>query len=429
MYALYTLLLGFAVLCYLPVFAWRRLISGGNAPGLAQRFGRYGADIPPGPRCWIHAVSVGEAATAVPLVEEIRRRLPRLGIVLTTVTPTGARVVLNRLNDQVTHRYFPFDVPGSVRRALDAVRPQFFIAMETEIWPNFLRALHRRGVPSMIVNGRLSDRSFRRYRLIHFFMRRVLSHVTIFAMQSAEDARRVIALGAPAERVRVTGNLKGDAAPADGASEPVWRRLLGLSGEEPVWIAGSTRRGEEEIVLDAFSTLKTRYPGLRLILAPRHPERTPEIEQLLRERRLDGARRTALPRNARENEVIVLDSVGELAQLYSLADVVFVGGSLVPWGGHNMLEPALLRKPVLFGPHYMNFRESAELLLGAGAALQVADGKELIEAVGRLLGDPDLRKRMGEKGHAAVESRRGAVNETLELIERFLISSPETDVS
>lgn len=429
MYALYTLLLGLAAICYLPVFVWKRLAFGGRAPGLAQRLGSVGGEMPPRPRCWIHAVSLGEATTAIPLVKEIRRRWPRLGIVLTTVTPTGAQVVLDRLGGQVVHRYFPFDFPGPVRRALDAIQPEFFIAMETEIWPNFFRSLHRRGIPSMIVNGRLSDRSFRRYRLIRFFMRRVLSHVTVVAMQSAEDARRVIALGAPAERVGVTGNLKSDAAPADGASEPVWRRLLGLSGEEPVWIAGSTRRGEEEIVLDAFLALRARYPGLRLVLAPRHPERTPEIERLLLERQLVGSRRTALPQNAQGGEVVILDSVGELAQLYGLADVVFVGGSLVPWGGHNMLEPALRRKPVLFGPHYMNFRESAELLLAAGAAFQVADGKDLAEAVARLLGDPELRKQMGEKGHVAVQSRRGAVNETLELIERFLIFSPKTEAS
>jgi 3-deoxy-D-manno-octulosonic-acid transferase len=435
MYALYTVLLGLAMLCVLPVVVWKRLVSGGslsragarNAPGLAQRLGRMGPGIPPGPRCWIHAVSVGEVTTAIPLVEGIRRRWPQLGIVLTTVTSTGAKVALDRLGGQAVHRYFPLDLPGPVRRALDAIRPEFFLAMETEIWPNFFRALHGRAVPSMIVNGRLSDRSFRRYRLLRVLMRHVLSHVTVFAMQSAEDARRVIALGAHPERVLVTGNLKGDATAADGASELIWRRLLGLSEQEPVWIAGSTRRGEEEIVLDSFQTLRAQHPELRLILAPRHPERTPEIEGLLRDRRLNGARRTVLPRDTAGVEVILLDSVGELAQLYSLADVVFVGGSLVPWGGHNMLEPALRRKPVLFGPHYMNFRESAELLLSAGGAVKVADGGELTTAVGRLLRDPDLRTQMGEKGYAAVLSRRGAVNETLELIERFLIPPPRLE--
>lgn len=424
MYALYTFLLGCAMLCYLPSFAWRRLTSDGYASGLAERLGRLDLGGTPDPRCWIHAVSLGEAATAVPLVEGIRRHWPQLQIVFTTVTPTGKSVVLDRLGKQAAHRYFPFDFPGPVRRALDAVRPQFFLSMETEIWPNLLRELDRRGIPSMIVNGRISDRSFARYKLIRFFMRRVLSHVTIFAMQSAEDARRVITLGAHPGRVVVTGNLKSDARPSEGGSDLIWRRLLGLSGKDPVWIAGSTRQGEEEIVLDVFMALKAGFPGLRLILAPRHPERVPDVERLLQERQLNGTRRSALPREAAGSDVILLDSVGELSHLYGLADVVFVGGSLVPWGGHNMLEPALSKKPVLFGPHHMNFRESARLLLDAGSAIQVSDGKELAAQVGRLLGDPGLRARMGEKGYEAVQSCQGGVQKTLDLIERFLITGP-----
>ena len=421
MYALYSFLLALAVFFYAPVFVVRRLLPGGYASGFRQRFGR---GLPTGQdarSCWIHAVSVGEAATAVPLVEAIRRRWPRLKVILSTVTPTGARVVRDRLGDRVTHCYFPLDLPGPVRRAVGAIAPVFFIALETELWPNFFRELSRLGIPAMIVNGRISDRSFRRYRWICFLLRRLLRQITVFAMQSQEDARRIIALGAPAERVVVTGNLKTEPLPPEAGAEKVWERLLGLTGTELVWVAGSTHRGEEAILLDAFQDLRARYPSLTLVIAPRDPGRVPEVERLLRDRELVGVRRTTLPGNSARRDAILLDTVGELAQLYGLADVVFVGGSLIPWGGHNMLEPAFHRKPVVFGPHNMNFRESAELLLHSGGAIQVSDGQELRKAIERLLADPGLRARMGEAGFHAVETRRGAVADTLELIQRYLM--------
>ena len=423
MYALYTCLLALLMLAYAPVFVVRRLLMQGTAVGLLQRLGYRSAGLPPEPRCWIHAVSVGEVMAAIPLVNAVRRCWPELHPVVTTVTPTGARVVKDRLEPAVTHRYFPLDFPGAVRRALAAVQPQFFIALETEIWPNFLRALQARGIPAMIANGRISDRSFRRYRLVRPFMRRILAGIAVFAMQSAEDARRIIALGASPERVVVTGNLKSDAVANEPGAEQLWRRLMGLTGGEPVWIAGSTHRGEEELLLEAFLGLKRRHPSLVLVIAPRHPERVPEVERLIRARGLTSVRRTGLPSARDTNAVIVLDTVGELPQLYQLSEVVFVGGSLVPLGGHNMLEPALRRKPVVFGPHTTNFREGAELLVNAGGALVVSDGKELERALDRLLSDPGLRASMGEAAFEAVAGRQGAVRETLELIERFLMGA------
>ena len=423
MYLLYTCLLGLLVLLYAPVFVVRRLLAQGAEVGLLQRLGYGSAGLPPEPRCWIHAVSVGEVMAAIPLVHAVRRRWPELHPVVTTVTPTGARVVKDRLEPAVTHRYFPLDLPRAVGRALSAMRPSFFIGLETEIWPNFLRGLQRRGVPAMIANGRISDRSFRRYRLVRPFMRRVLAGIAVFGMQTAEDARRIIALGAPPERVVVTGNLKSDAVPNEPGAEQLWRRLMGLTGGEAVWIAGSTHRGEEELLLGAFLGLKRRHPSLVLVLAPRHPERVPEVERVIRARGLASVRRTELPSARDANAVIVLDTVGELAQLYQLSEVVFVGGSLVPLGGHNMLEPALRRKPMVFGPHTANFREGAELLVTAGGALIVRDGKELESVVDRLLSDRGLRATMGEAAFEAVAGRQGAVRETLELIERFLMGA------
>ena len=411
------------MLAYLPVFLVRRLRRSGYERSLAERFGRYGDELPAEPRCWIHAVSVGEAATAVPLVEAIGRRWPELAVVMTTVTPTGARVVADRLDGKVTHRYFPFDLPGPVRRALGAVKPQFFIGMETELWPNFLRALERRGVPAMIANGRISDRSFRRYHRVRFLTALMLRDISVFAMQSQEDARRIIALGALPERVVVTGNLKTDLAPAEAGGEAVWQRLLGIAEDDLVWIAGSTHRGEEAAVLQAFKRLRVRFPTLALLLAPRHPERAAEVERLAAEAGLSTIRRSELPRDRGRHAVVILDTVGELAQIYRVGTVVFVGGSLVPTGGHNMLEPALLRKPVLFGPHTSNFRESAELLLQAEGAVLVAEVSQLEARVGELLSDGDRRRRMGDAALHAIVSRQGAVQQTIELVERYLVAA------
>jgi 3-deoxy-D-manno-octulosonic-acid transferase len=364
-------------------------------------------------------VSVGEAAAAAPLVEGIRRRWPDLSVVVTTITPTGARIVAERLGRTATHRYFPLDLPGAVSRALDAVRPRFFVGMETELWPNFLRGLAERGIPSMIANGRISDRSFRRYRLVRPLMSRVLGRVSVFAMQSEEDARRIVALGAPADRVVVTGNLKTDLAPEPSATP--WETVLGLAPGGLLWIAGSTHRGEEGIVVDVFQRLGRQFPDLRLLLAPRHPERADEVARLVAERGLRPVRRSRLPGEDPGGAVLILDTVGELADLYRLAAVVFVGGSLVAAGGHNLLEPALWRKPVLHGPHTENFRDSAELLASAGGAAVVDSAAALETELVRLLGDAGLRSKMGEAGAAAVTARRGALGETLALVERVLM--------
>lgn len=419
MYALYSAVLGMGLLAYLPAFLARRRRAGyGHHVG--QRFGRLGAGLPPEPRCWIHAVSVGESAAAVPLAEGIRRRWPELGILVTTITPTGARIVAERLAGTAAHRYFPIDLPGPVARALDAARPRFFIAIETELWPNFLRALGRRGVPAMIANGRISDRSFRRYHWVRGLMRRVLADVAVFAMQSEEDARRIVALGAPRERVVVTGNLKSDLVPAAAGGDTAWRARLGLGAEARLWIAGSTHRGEETLVLDAFARARARCPELALLVAPRHPERALEILALTRERGFLAVRRSALPGAAAPGAVVVLDTVGELAALYEAAEIVFVGGSLVPIGGHNVLEPAMRGKPVLMGPHTSNFREGAELLQRSGGGLVVKDGLELEGEVIRLLEDRDLAARVGEAARLAFAGRQGAVDATLDLIGRHL---------
>ena len=423
MYALYSVLLRLGLVAYLPAFLARRRRAG-YGHDLAQRLGRLGDGLPAEPRCWVHAVSVGESAAAVPLVEAIHRRWPELGIVVSTITPTGARIVRDRLAGTAAHRYFPLDLPAPVRRALDAARPRFFIAIETELWPNFLRALARRRIPSMIANGRISDRSFRRYLRVRWLMRRVLADVTVFAMQSEEDARRILALGAPPSRVVVTGNLKSDLVPEAEAVDAAWRERLGLGATDRLWIAGSTHRGEEAIVLDAFRRTRERAPGLRLLLAPRHPERAGEVEELIRERGLVPVRRSRRADGGAPDAVVILDTVGELAALYGLAEIVFVGGSLVPIGGHNVLEPAMRGKPVLYGPHTSNFRDGAERLQRSGGGIVVKDGLELERELSLLLEDRDLARRTGDAARAAFAGRQGAVHATLELIARHLWPAP-----
>jgi 3-deoxy-D-manno-octulosonic-acid transferase len=422
-YLLYTTLLAAGITAYAPIAVARR-VTRGVPLNLKERFG-FGRELGPGPRGWVHAVSVGEAIAAAPLVEGLRSAYPALPLVVTTVTSTGARIVAERFAGMATHRYFPLDFPGAVRRTLSAIDPTFFICMETELWPNTLRALAARGVPTMIANGRLSDRSFRRYRLVRSALRGVLAGITVFGMRSDEDARRIIALGAPAERVVVTGNLKHDAPPDAAGASDLWRRLLGLSPEQRVWIAGSTHRGEEEAVLSAHAAAAAEHLGLTLVLAPRHPERVPEVLALVSARGYRAVQRSRLPaeRARFTQDVIVVDTVGELAQMYAVGEVVFVGGSLVPRGGHNVLEPALRRKPVLMGPHTDNFRDAAGLLAASGGAVVVRDGAAMGLELRRLLADPALASRRGEAGFAAASARHGAVRQTLDLVASVLAPS------
>jgi 3-deoxy-D-manno-octulosonic-acid transferase len=421
MYVLYTVMLAILLGLYAPV-ALARSLTRGVPLNLRDRLGRGRARRRAAGRAagWIHAVSVGEAIAAAPLLEGLRRRHPELPLVFTTVTETGAGVARERYGHLATHRYFPLDLPGAARRVIRAIDPAFLICMETELWPNVLRALATRRVPVMVANGRLSGRSFRRYRRARPLVRRMLGHVTVFAMQTAADAARVIALGADPERVVVTGNLKAEAPPDGAGIIERWRGLFALGSDETVWIAGSTHRGEDETVLDAHGRLREEMPGLVLVIAPRHPERVPEVMRLIEARGWPALRRSRLPCPRAGGAVIVIDTIGELAQCYSVAAAVFVGGSLVPAGGQNMLEPALRKKPVLFGPHTDNFREPAARLLEAAGAIRVRDVGELTAALRHLLMNPRLRETMGEAAFVSISSRPGAVRETLDLVSRWL---------
>jgi len=375
---------------------------------------------------WIHAVSVGEVLIARAILPELRERYPKLKLFLSTTTMTGQQIARNnlRLVDEVF--YFPFDFPFIVNRILDIVKPRLFIMTETEIWPNLLRACHRRGIRTMLVNGRISSRSYPRYRLARPFFRRVLRHVDRFCMQSDESARRVVDIGADRDRVTVTGSLKFDALQVPGAV-PVDRgqnrvlRYFRIAPDRPVIIAASTLRGEEEPVLEAFQRIRATMSNALLIVAPRKPERFDDVERMARRAGWNVARRSELRVDAEpRQDVVILDTIGELAQLFHVATAVFVGGSLVDSGGHNILEPAVFGKPIVFGPYMQNFAEIAQTFLDNGAAIQVRNGRELETVLLELLGDPVRRARLGAAARALVEANRGARAKTLAAVAQLL---------
>ncbi len=420
-YALYSVGLSIAFGCRLPGVLVQAAAHGRYRTGLGERLGRY--HLPPleAPPVWLHAVSVGEVVAAAPLARALREARPGCPLLVSTVTETGRAMAGQRMPEAAATVFFPLDFAFAVRRALEAARPRAVLLAETEIWPNFLRACRARGVPVAVVNGRISPRSFRRYRWVRGPFRRVLSDIACFAMQTAADAERIVALGAPTDCVRVTGNLKFDAlgSTAPEADAAVVRRDLGLEVGRPVLLAGSTHRGEDAPVLDAFEGLRAQHPTLALVLVPRHPERCGEVEGLLRGRALGVARRSAgaAPPGT---DVILVDTVGELGRLYAAADVAFVGGSLVPVGGHNILEPAAVGVPILVGPHLQNFAEIAAAFQEAGAMITVRDAEELATATRDILDDPDRGRDLAARANAVLAAHRGATRRTLDLLRLIL---------
>jgi 3-deoxy-D-manno-octulosonic-acid transferase len=383
-----------------------------------ERFGYFPARLDR-PSLWIHAVSVGEAISAFPLVERLKASHPDLAVVVTTTTPTGSARVTDRFAGSVWHGYLPYDLPSMVRRFLDRIRPQVAIVMETEIWPNLYAACNGRGIPILLVNARLSARSAAGYRRIRRLVSETLRHVTTVAAQTEADARRFIALGARPECVRVAGNIKFDVEPSTTLREQAaaLRESWGVGDGRTVWIAASTHEGEEEQILGALLRLEAGRP--LLVLVPRHPERFDRVASLCESRSLRVARRTQSQPPA-GFDVFLGDTMGELPLFYAASDVAFVGGSLVAAGGHNLLEPAALGLPILFGPYVSNFEEISRQLLTAGGAVEVGNAAELSRAVGRFAADEVLRRETGARARAVVEANRGAIDRIIESVETAL---------
>lgn len=369
---------------------------------------------------WVHAVSVGETIAAKPLLAAIRKRFPGHGIVLSNVTETGHEIAAG-LADIDLAIYFPFDISFIVARTLRALKPSCIVIVETEIWPNLLRAARRAGVPVMLANGRISDRSFKGYTRFSRALRRVFPDFAALCMQSTEDARRIVAMGASSATVHVAGNLKYDIPfqqPAPETKQEL-RKKYSLPAGLPVFIAASTHHGEEEQVADAFRKLIAEGVTVSLVLVPRHPERAEEVSAILAARGIPFRLRSALgagPAALREGEALLVDTIGEMMDLYGASDLAFVGGSFVPVGGHNVLEPVSRGLPVLFGPHMHNFREISGLLLERNGAIQVADGAQLAQVLRSLLAEPSRCRRLAENGAGLLAENTGATERHLEIM-------------
>jgi len=379
------------------------------------------------PGVWIHAVSVGEVQAAAPLVSSLRQHFPDVPLIVTTFTPTGAARARALFKDGVRVRYVPFDLPGAVRRFFDRVHPRLAVIFETELWPNMYHECGRRRVPLILASARISAKSVGRYRKLGGLFRDALSQAAVVAAQTPGDAERFREMGADPDKAHVTGNIKFDfAVPPNTVTQG--RRLRELYAQgRPVWVAGSTHRGEEEAVLEAHKLIHGPHPRALLVIVPRHPNRFDDVARVIESAGVRFMRRSrAVPdadgivRGMGTADVLLVDTLGELLDFYAAADVAFVGGSLLPIGGHNLLEPAALGVPILTGPHNFNSEDIAKLLISRGAAEVVPDARTLGRRVAALLSDPDERSRIGAAGQASIDSNRGALAKLLGLINPLL---------
>jgi 3-deoxy-D-manno-octulosonic-acid transferase len=422
MLLLYNTILSLSLLLLSPFIFFKLLTDRRYRIGLSERLGFIPdtvlSSIEGNRPIWFHAASVGEVIASVRLLEKNRERRPERKLLVSTFTPTGKKAAreklleargqepgVRRIADGVI--FIPLDLPFVVDRALKRVNPSALILMETELWPNLITTAGRMGIPVVVVNGRISDRSYGKYWFISPLLKRVFGHITRFLMQSEGDAQRIVTLGAEPSKVSVTGNIKFDIRVPEGS--------IGFMDEweGPVLIAGSTHRGEDSQIIDIHKELKARHPALKLVIAPRHLERVGKVEGILKEKGLQYERRSRVSGRLGA-PILLLDTLGELASFYKYGDIVFIGGSLVPVGGHNILEPALYGRPVIFGPHMENFRDSARIVTESGGGVMVRDFDELKGWIERLLSDDGLRISMGILAKDSVLKSQGATERTLE---------------
>lgn len=383
---------------------------------------------------WIHAVSVGEVMASKTLLDNLREKFPDHRLIISTVTQTGNRIAKTVVRQEDIVIYFPFDLSFITQSLIKKISPALFLMIETEIWPNFITAASKGDVPVVLVNGRISPKSFSRYRKIKFLLKGVLEKIELFLMQTEGDRKRIVSLGAPPDKVKVTGNMKFDQASLAEVSEEEIAKLkdlLNISGDDSLFVAGSTHKGEEEILLRAYQHLKRQYQNLKLLLAPRHPQRSLQVERLVKKYGFVPVRVSQLvdnkpstidpsaPLRAGDKRIFILDTIGQLRSIYSLATLVFVGGSLVPHGGQNPLEPACLAKPILFGPHLFNFQAIANALLQRKAAVLVEDGQDLESRSSELLKDSSRRENLGRLAKETIGLSLGATKRNIDLIKEI----------
>lgn len=415
---IYHLIWTFLVILSLPLFFFtkrRRIL---------ERMGmRLPADPPKTESIWIHALSVGEVLSALPLVKALGLEHPEKDVVFTVTTDQGEEIARKELRGKVRALLtMPLDFWWSVRRVVNFIRPSLLVLVETDIWPGLIGYLKKRGTKTVLINGRISPSTFRSYRRFGFFARRMFNAMDSCMMQSDLDRDRLLQIGVEEEKVKTVGNIKFDRDWVPMGEEEYEHLLnaLNLESQNEIWVAGSTHQGEEDIILDAFGRLRRFFPFLRLIIAPRRVERAGDINRLVLDKGSKSVLKTQIPMKDEPYGVLILDTIGELERIYGIARISFVGGSLTPVGGHNLLEPASFGRPVLFGPHTDNFVLMSQLLIEAGGGRRVRDGEDLFETVKALLSDPEKSKRMGRKAKKFVEVSKGALGRVMENIKGCL---------
>ncbi len=425
-YLFYNFLLTFFLLLISPYVLARSLIQRQFRMALSQRMGFFKGLLAQ-KNVWVHAASVGEVFCSAPMIKRIKKEFPGVNIVLTTMTAMGNETAKTSLPEIDRVLFLPIDHPFFLRIAIEKINPGLFLIAETELWPNLLRFCGKHQIPMILFNGRISQRSFRGYLYLRFLFKECLKYVSLFLMQTEEDRKRIIEIGGEPQKTRVVGNLKFDQRipPSSTGIADQMAQLLNMDGKKKVLIAGSTHPGEEEILVHLFKKLKEENPPLTLILAPRHLERLEEVERLLRRESFSWQRKTSMVLNPQSSkpeppEVILLDTMGELMSLYRLASVVFIGGSLVPIGGHNPLEPLFFKKCVLFGPYMFNFLEISRHLIQAGGAISVTGEEDLFLKLKHFLSDDEACRGVGERGYRFLKRHQGATERTMEEIRPFL---------
>ncbi len=416
--------IGFAIfsLFYLPTL----IFKGKLHRDFLERFGKYDkakryALANAKDAIWIQAVSVGEVALCRDFVPALKTKFPARTIIFSTITRTGNDLARKLFANDAIVIYFPLDFSFIVKKVISLIRPKGYVMVETEIWPNFLKEIERRAIAAILINGRISDRSFGKYKMVKSFLRKIIKNMNALCMQSKTDAARIIELGARQERVKVTGNMKFDVKVKVGQDRGSdLRRELGMAEQDELIVAGSTHEGEEDAVIAAFKDLVEKFPNLKLLIAPRHIERTGDVEEAVKRFgflpiRLSGS----LPLGIGP-KVYILDTIGRLTDFYSIASIVFIGGSLIKHGGQNPIEPAAYGKPVIFGCHMFNFKNVAEAFLAKGAAIRVDDGAELGPVLYNLFADNNKRLELGRAAKAVVIENQGATEKNLNEIGRFL---------
>lgn len=405
----------------MPLVLLRLLLRARKAPAYARRWHErlaLGGDLRPD-GIWVHAVSVGEAIAAAPMVRELLQRYPQLPVTITCMTPTGSEQIRKLFADRVGHAYLPYDLPWLQRRFIRRLRPRIGVIMETELWPNMVHQAKAEGVPLVLANARLSERSARGYRRVAWLARPMFAALDWVAVQTEAEAQRFARLGVARDAMTITGSIKFDLQ-SDPQVLQQAAQLRDQWGARPVWIAASTHAGEDEQILAAHRQVLELHADALLILVPRHPERFNDVARLIESAGLSAVRRSRGDVPMRADQVLLGDSMGELMMFYACADVAFVGGSLVAHGGHNYLEPAALGLPIISGPHSFNFTEISELLQGAGALERVADQADLAAAVSRLLSEPAMARQAGAAGLAVVKDNQGALDRLLQGVDAKL---------